>query len=212
MYLGSPGFQPQGNVLPLEYVVHPSGSWERYDAYDADGRPTVVVSQFLNAPTNAVESECRAVYYDYTPITAAGDDGSLEPRTPRQVEECLLGNLIARKYAIIKPGEKRFIRCSRPSAAWNDSENLVTTNKYYQSGSFAGRLKCVGNPDRTRQAYIYTSSGSGTNATETTVLLSGEIDTANETNILSGTITTTVIGHVGQVSDPGSIHTVVHST
>jgi hypothetical protein len=196
---GDAGFAPNGTRLPLRCVIPPDGAWQRYDSYDTAGRPLVVVSQFLNASTNALESNCRAVHYDYTPLANSGDDGSLQPQAPRTTIEYLLGQEIGRTYAVIKPGEKRSIRCQTAGAAWTAADNLVTITRYYTTGSFTDYARSTDYPDGTRTAWLYSTSGTGTNATQTTVVLNGQVDPNSDTNILAGTITTAALGHVGQL-------------
>ncbi|NLH72829.1 MAG: RHS repeat protein, partial [Verrucomicrobia bacterium] len=196
-YYDNPGFVPNGTSLPLKLVIPHDGPWQRYDSYDQQGRPLVVVSQFLNAPTNTNDSYCYRTDYDYTPISGTGDDGS-QPHIPRTTVQYLLGHEIGRSYTIIKPGEIRHIQCQTPGAAWNASDNLVTVRTFYTSGTFTNYPRTTDNPDGTRQVFFYNRSGSGTNATQTTVVLAGQKDSANATNILSGTVTTTVVGHLGQ--------------
>jgi len=200
-YYETSPFTVQGSVVPLKCVIHPSGYWERIDEYDAIGRPLVVVHQFLNAPTNALASEARRFGYDYTPLSGTQDDGTLEPDLPRRTDESLLGVPISTAYTIVEPYQTRTIRCLRPGLDWDDPSNLVTTNKYYDSwaGQFEHRLRSVQHPDGRREAYLYAAAGSGANATLTTVALLGEPVSGNDTNIASGTITTTVQGDVGQV-------------
>ncbi|NLH71562.1 MAG: RHS repeat-associated core domain-containing protein [Verrucomicrobia bacterium] len=196
-YYDNPGFVPNGTSLPLKLVIPPTGPWQRYDSYDQQGRPLVVVSQFLNAPTNADASVCYRTDHDYTPISGTGDDGS-QPHIPRTTVQYLLGHEIGRSYTIIKPGEIRHIQCQTPGAAWDASDNLVTVRTFYTTGTFANYPRTIDDPGGTRQVYFYNRSGSGTNTTQTTVVLAGQPDPANATNILSGTVTTTVVGHLGQ--------------
>jgi len=200
-YHANSPFPVKGSQVPLKRVIHPTGYWERIDEYDATGRPVVVVQQFLNAPTNALASEARRFDYDYAPVSGTQDDGSLRPHLPRRTDETLLDVPISTAYTIIEPYQTRTIRCPRPGLAWNDPSNLVTTNKYYDAsaGAFEHRLRSVLHPDGRREAYLYAAAGSGVNATLTTVVLVGQPASGNDTNITSGTITTTVQGDVGQV-------------
>ncbi|MGC8990895.1 MAG: hypothetical protein ACP5MD_12310 [Verrucomicrobiia bacterium] len=192
------GFVPNGTRVPVKLIVPSQGPWTRYDAYDSRGRPLIVVWQFLNAPTNAPEAQCRSTHYDYTPLEGSGDDGSL-PHIPRTTIQYLLGHEIARSYTIIKGAEQRHIRCQTPRAAWNAPDNLVTVKTFYTAGQFNSCPRTIDYSNGTREAFIHSQSGSGPNLTLTTVTLNGQPDPASPTNILSGTVTTTVTGHLGQL-------------
>ena len=195
--------QVNGNKLPLQQVLYPDGSWRRY-AYDSNLRRTWVRASFGNQAPTDDNGLCRATSYDYAPVDVA-DDGSLESATPRTETHYLLDHEIGRTYRVLVPGgnglasERRVYQCQTPGAAVSASDNLLTVTKYYLTGTFAGRPKCVNHPDGTRTAYLYSRSGSGTSATETTAVLVGQPDGANDTNILAGTVTTTVVGHIGQL-------------
>ena len=55
------------NYGRLKTVIQPSGFWQRYQ-YDSLGRLAQETSEFLNAATNASDSQCRVVQYDYTSL------------------------------------------------------------------------------------------------------------------------------------------------
>jgi len=197
IFYDPPPFSPNGTRLPLKLVIPADGPWQRFDSYDSLGRPLIVVSQFLGAPTNAPESLCHATHYDYTPLPGSGDDGS-QPDLPRTTVHYLLGREIARTYTIIRPGQTLQIQCQSPGADWTAPDNLVTVRTFYTNGAFSNYLRSIDNPDGTRKVFFYSRSGSDQNVTQTTTILSGQPDPTNQTNIVSGTITTTVVGHIGQ--------------
>jgi len=77
---------------------------------------------------------------------------------------------------------------------WPDSAHLFTTNTYYTNGSFSGYLRSIRHPDKTGTTYLY-----DTNATQaTTIILNGQTDPTNPTNILDGTKTAIIVGMNGQ--------------
>jgi RHS repeat-associated protein len=196
----SAGFTPSSARPPLRLLMRPDGGWEQYELYDTAGRPLLVLSAIDTDPTS-VTAQCRSTEYAYSPIDPA-DDGSLQPHTPRAVIERFKGTETGRAYRIVEPGRTREIRCQTPGAAPDAADNLITTNFYYTSGDFAGRLRNVDRPDGTRTVYLYSRAGSGPTSTHTQVTLTGQIDPtpglAGYTNILSGTIATTTFGALGE--------------
>ncbi len=126
---------------PCKKVVRADGSWEWY-VYDAQQRPLQVFSGFKNQEPTTNASLCRLVENTYTNdvVSGSGDEGDLQPLTPRRTVEYLLGEEVSRRYTVVKPWERREIQCQTAGAAWNDEDNLVTTYKYYSSGDFMGQL------------------------------------------------------------------------
>jgi YD repeat-containing protein len=191
-----------GRVNP-QWMVQSSGYWEYYE-YDPDHLTNRVkkVSSFLDVATNAVPdnlNQCRVTEYEYDPSVVtpdSGDDASIDAHLPRRVIETLLGQEVSRRYLVVLPNERRDIRCQTVGAAWNAANNLATITRTYGPGhAFEGKLKTIDNPDGTRQVWFY-----ATNSTQlTNIVLSGQADPANLTNVLSGTKTITVSGLVGQM-------------
>jgi RHS repeat-associated protein len=173
------------NFGKLRMVIQPSGAWTAYQ-YATNGWLTKEVSQFLNAATNAAESQCRVVAYDYTPVVT-------NCFCTRRVET-LLGEEIARQYTLNYGSEIRTIQCQTPGNTNLDAaDNLVTVTRNYYDGDFVGKPKSVSNPDGTMQLYSYTTNSAGM----TTVVSSGQPNT-NATAILDGTATTSVTGLAGE--------------
>ena len=171
-----------GNYRQLKLQVNANGHWTSYQ-YDENGRETNRVSQFLNSAVGSAPDSNRVtitVYSTNAPqITTIGK---------------LLGTEISRLYQIVSSGEVDNIQCQTAAAALNAANNLTNITRKYTNGSFAGQIKSSRNADGTVQAYLYS-----TNATQkTTALLSGVPDPTSETNILSGTIATTVTMLGGQ--------------
>jgi RHS repeat-associated protein len=160
----------------LKQEIDANGRWISY-LYDQDGRETNRVTQFLNSVLASPAGSNRV-----TTTTYSTNDPAIT------TVETLLGTEVGRRYQVIRPGEVDDIQCQRPGAAYTAADNLVTVSKKYTSGSFAGQLQRIHGPDGTVQIYLYATNSSQ----KTTTILSGVSDPANSTNILSGTITTTV--------------------
>lgn len=172
------------NYGKVRLTIEPGGFWRRYQ-YDQHQRLTNEVSQFLNAATNAAESLCRVVRYDYTSL-----DGTNDFET--QIE-LLQGVEIAREYTVEFPGETRHIRCVTPGAAWTNAANLVTVTRLYGSGEFAGKTHKVISPDGAMQLYEYTRSS----GQETVTVYAGQPN-SGFTTVIKGTKTETVTYENGQ--------------
>ena len=150
-----------------------SGNWRRYE-YDRLGRPTKVVSQYLDAPIGAAENQCRVQETRYyVPKSKEG------PTTPLRVHiEHLLGQEISRTYVVFRDGALYEIEAHIPGASWDAAENTATQKRYYTGGPFRGELKTVIRSNGTATLYQYELDGEtlldSTQLTET--VISGEID------------------------------------
>jgi hypothetical protein len=189
-YYASPPFAPNGTALPVETVTHPDGSWERFQ-YDSQGRVTLRLSSWLDQAPTWNTNDCRSITYNYTPLSGSGDDGS-QPDTPRTVIEWVLGQETGRSYTVVKPGERREIRCQTPGAAWTDSSNIETITKRFTSSTHQGRIQEILHPDGTKTLYNYSESG----GTFTTTVDRGE---PSGGAIKEGTRSVTVLGPVGEL-------------
>ena len=174
------------NYGKVKLAIQPSGAWTSYQ-YATNGFIIKEVSQFLNAPTNAADNQCRVVLHDYTAVVT---NCSCELRT-----ELLLGQEISRQYILNYGSEIRTIQCQTPgNTNLNAADNLLTVTRYYYDGSFVGRLKSITNPDGSVQLYSYEANGTQM----TTTVLSGQPD-ATGTSILDGTETVTTTGQAGEL-------------
>jgi RHS repeat-associated protein len=174
-----------GTVVPLQSVTYPDGSWEYHDQSDTEGRPTASYSSFGDEPLSN-HYYGRASYYDYNPITGAGDDGTISPNSPRSVSEYVGGQLISTRYTVFQSiGETLDVQCTANSANWNDSSNLITTNRYYTSGPNLYRLKGVYRTDGTGTLFDYGVNAGGT--IYTNIVISGALDSSG--NVTAGTRT-----------------------
>ena len=173
------------NFGKLRMVIEPSGLW-RSSQYDTNGLLTKQISQFLNAPTNAAESQCRVATYDYTQIV---------PNCSCTCEvEKLLGQEIRRRYTLDYGSETWSIQCQTPGTTnLAASDNLVTVSRTYYDGAFRGKQRSTLNPDGTVQLYSYETSGDYT----TTTVVSGQPD-ATGTNVVDGLSTVTQTGPGGE--------------
>ena len=184
------GPSTDSNSTQLQQVVHPSGSWERYE-YDSQARKSKVIASFLDSALGAAEASCHVTEYDYTPVDAS-DSGTLEPTVPRQTIVKLLGQEISRSYLVLNGNERREIQCQTPGALWNDPNNLIKLTKVYTNGVFAGDVQSVKNSDGTLTLYTYSQNGSQ----KTTTVKSGQPN-AEETDIVDGTVIVTVVNSSG---------------
>jgi RHS repeat-associated protein len=192
-------FETNRVVHPLQMVVRSDGSWRYYDYLsDGSGRLSHIYSGFgdLAAPSSGAPdtNQCRYAAYDYTPVSGA-DDGTLYPNSPRTLTTYLRSQITSKRYRVIMPGEVDDIECQRPSALWNDSDNLVTVTKYFTSGPNTNRVQSVLNPDGTMSVYSYSQA---TDGSETNTLSRGQ-PSIDQTSIVDGTIEVTVLGPVGQM-------------
>jgi RHS repeat-associated protein len=187
-------FSPSGTQQPVCDVVRPDGTWSRIGAYDTNGRPLIVYSGFngVAVPTTNAAT-CRTVDYDYAPLTALGDNGSLMLTKPRRETVCINGVAVARTYYVYNTNESRVIRCVSPSGGPTNTGNLVTITTYYTGGDWSGKEKTFEQPDGTMSFYSYVAT-----ATNRTTTVSVGEPTGNKTNVYNGTQTVTVTGNVGQ--------------
>lgn len=165
-------------------TVGASGAWERF-TYDTNGRLTKVVSQFQNGATNAAENISRVREFDYTAVHT-NDVGTNEPNVARTVIEKLYGSEIARTYTLVLTNERRTIQCLVTNAPWNHAANLVTITKSFALTN--GTLETTKGPDGT---VSITRSVTNLTGWRTNISYSGQPATG-DTNIVDGTITTTI--------------------
>ncbi len=198
-YNGGPA--PTGNSYRLRQIDYPNGNWV-INYYDSVGRVWKVYSAWLDQAPTTNEASCKVVEYNYT-LTAAGDDGSFQPNTPRQITTRIKGQEVARLYRklVADPyingwGPASIIEqvCPQPGLAWNNSANLSTTNTYYTYDynatlrQLAGRLNSVAYPDGQMAFYTYDEPDDY----RATTIRQGEPN-ASGTDILNGTEITTLV-------------------
>ncbi len=187
------------NYGRIKQVVRDTGAWTRYE-YNSSGRLTKEISSFTNAAVNAPEASCRVIEYDYSPV-AAGDDGTLDPTTPRTVVEKVLGQAISKRCYAALTGERRQIQCIAPDAEADNTNNLVTITKTYTEGDQRvwGKTRLVDYPDGTREVrfYDFLDDPSGTSYVTNTVVR-GEADPNGENNVVNGTRTVSLTTDTGR--------------
>ncbi len=174
------------NYGKVRLEIEPSGFWQRYE-YTTNGLLTKEVSQFMNAATNAADSQCRVVEYDYTSLTTNA------LASERRIEK-LLGQEIGRQYTLELPGERRSIQCQSAGAAWNNESNLVTVTTLATTPGFEDRPASVLHPDGTMDVYTYEASGN-----QRTVTIASGIPDGSGTSIVDGTRTVTTTGNTGEL-------------
>jgi hypothetical protein len=159
---------------------------------------------FLNSAPTTNSALCRLTTSTYTNsvVSGSGDDFTLDPYRPRLEIDYVQGVEVSRRYAVIKAGERRDIRCPNPGAAWNDGANLVTityprTNSFYQ-----GQPNKILNPDGTVQLFTYTTAevlpGTFAAVCDKMVVLTGAPN-GSTNNIVRGTKQETWMDRAGRI-------------
>jgi hypothetical protein len=105
----------------LRQVTRGDGSWDIY-VLDGMNRQIEHYSPFLNSAPTTNSALCRLTTSTYTNsvVSGSGDDFTLDPYRPRLEIDYVQGVEVSRRYAVVKSGERRDIRCPNPGAAWND--------------------------------------------------------------------------------------------
>jgi RHS repeat-associated protein len=178
----------------LEKTVGPNGSWS-WSEFDGQGLQTKLYSGFLNQTPVKDDSLCRVQEFDYTPL-GGGDDGTVSPFVPRTIVEKLLGQVVGLTYRVITPGQLREIRCQRPDATWDATDNLVSITRTNLTGGFVNELKDIQYPDGTMAIYEYATNSAGTMRTTTVSVGQPSEDKAC---IIDGVRTVTVVGVASEV-------------
>ena len=122
-------------------ITRTLGGEESYE-YDSSGRLNTIRSTFVYTPGG------RVIQYSYVPVDPL-DDGTRESDSPRTTIEQLLGHEIRRDYRSVRPNETLEIKCQTAGAAWNDPNNLITTNRAYAVPGFDGTIESTVYPDGT---------------------------------------------------------------
>jgi RHS repeat-associated protein len=179
----------------LQQAVYATGGWE-IRTYDTNNRVTSVFSSFLNQGPTTNGALCRVREYSYSTnvIAGSGDTGVLDRKTPRRTIEYLLGQEISRSYTVVLKGERRALRCVVAGAAWDATNNLVTTTRLFTTGPRVGEVQSVWRPDGTADIFQYDSGSTG----DTNTLWSGAPDQSGAT-IEAGTQKVMIYGTLGQL-------------
>jgi RHS repeat-associated protein len=199
---------PGGLALTNTYTYNASGritrfdradgSWETF-SYNSDGTVAQWNRTFENTEPNdgitAFYSTAHA--YGTNAVPGAGDDGTIEPTTPRAIPEALGQSYYQRRWNVFLPGERRQYQATESTAtAWNATSNLVTITKYFTNGAFSGLIKSIKHPDATMVLSEYATNSAGTLRTNT---LWAGAPAADELSITNGTKSVTVVGLAGQL-------------
>lgn len=191
----------------LKQAVRADGSWEILQ-YDTNLNTTNLFLPFLNEGPSTNPSAIKVLEYVYGTNAApgAGDSGKWNMVKPRLIIEKVQNREVSRTYKLYLPFEKREIRCVNPGALWNDSSNLVTTYKWFDSGERTNQLKSIEFPDGTmelRDYGFFTETNAvavihGTNLMYRTNFVYKGVPNGGKTAIVDGTLVITVLGRVGQ--------------
>ncbi|MDD5678390.1 MAG: hypothetical protein PHW60_10435 [Kiritimatiellae bacterium] len=150
-----------GKYMWVKMALEPDGAWKKFD-YDTSGRRIKVIQGWLNADTNASESEARVIGNDYSSVDG-NDVGSILPWSPRTVTESLEGVVVAKTYYTYyenEYGERVEIeeKCAAPSSAYGSTNNLRETKVYYPKSSTAAsseQIKTYEHSDGRRDSHTY---------------------------------------------------------
>src|SRR5204862_6643943 len=135
---------------------------------------TNALQSYLNQGFTTNTNHCLVIWYDYAFLSGSGDTGT-ETNRPRTTIEYILGKEISRSYLVLLNGEQREIECVTAGASWNDTNNLVTTTKFYTNGPFKGLTLSTLVPDGILTLYEYYTNSS----TRTNVVWQGQPNATN---------------------------------
>src|SRR5207248_2487999 len=157
-----------------------------------NGRLSKVTSQLQNGATNADEWSSRVTIYGYTPV-GMPDNGGLEPNTPRSVTEKFTAYYaISQNFIALWLGHRVESRTPTDYAGWLDTGSLLTTNRSYAVAN--GSASSTTYPDGTVQISESRTNSAGTY--KTNIFSLGQSG-SNDTVIVDGTVTTTILGSLG---------------
>gem|GEM_PF-1287442 len=153
---------PQGSVGRIKSIIQPDGGWARYE-YDEQGRTTVEIHAWLDAPVTASVSEAQAIYYSYDPVDPNDANSPLDVKQPRTVTKEIEGVIVSRTYhAYRRNGDSSRTeiveQAATPAASYGATSNPRTTTVYNPSGTGlagSGKVASVLAPDGTLASYSY---------------------------------------------------------
>jgi len=203
-YWPQSSFATDSQALP-ELVTHPNGSWEYYAGYTTNGIPSDVFYGFGDAAAGDT-SHAREIQstFDLAAVgqTGSGDNIAIHPTLPRMVVEYLQGTEVSRRYSLFPSvGVRLDIQCVTAGAAWNASDNLITTNLFYTNGPNQFALQSVLSPDGTMTFYNYLTNALG--LSQTNIVVSGQPD-PTDSYIVDGVSNQMVINQAGNLVSSGS--------
>lgn len=189
-------YDPQGRV---ETLTRTDGFWEKFTYRVVGGNSNLVSTRmipFLNlpaTPANPSSDVNELTTYLSSPADGAPDDPTIDPESPRRVEENVNNSRI-RTYNIFLPGERRVIDVPGiSSTAWDAAENVVTRIKYYTNGTFTNFIRSIHFPNLTVQLFTYSESSEF----RTNTIYAGRYD-SNLDLVVDGTKTVIVMDKTGQ--------------
>jgi len=196
----------------LQRMSRSDGYWEHY-AYSGDLVTNVYTPWGDSAPPTDLSAAPTSVahketVYDYTLLPGdAGVDLVTPRRTEVYVKDSSGGSLqlVSRAYTILAVASNTYPRlnvcsnivCKSPSAAWNDSGNMVTITRTYLDGANKNALHSVDRPDGTRTYYTYFPLTNGLSTY--TEVREGAAHATDITAITDGQITKTTLNERGYV-------------
>lgn len=175
-----------GSYAQVKQVIHPNGTWERYE-YDSEGRITKHKTPWLDAAPGAADNQCRVVETAYQE-----NQGELTSTTIEKI----LGVETGRRYWIKNEGgtQVQNITCTVQGAGVGAGTNLVNMTNYVSSGDFKGKTASVQHSNGALTIYGYQRDGQ-TGALTTTV----ERGEASGSTVIDGTRTVTIEDAMGRL-------------
>ena len=158
-----------------------AGSWEIL-RYDSQGRQTNRFTPFLNSAPTTNSADCRLTVYEYGTNSIAGSDdtGMILPNTPRCTIQYVQGNEVSRQYTIVLDAVRKNIVCIQPGAAWDSTNNLVTTTWLSADAASYGKPIQVFHPNGTVEVFDEDTTTVNGTTYERESHTAGALDTAGD--------------------------------
>ena len=153
-----------GSCGRLELIENPDRSWSKYQ-YDDSGRESVVLTPFKNAGPDSATNECRVTRSHYagdsilSSLNFPSDITFTNDQRSRLVVEEAAGAEISRIYYAYFSDRAVTKRCHSAGAAYDDTNNIVTTTYYCTNGAGNGRVQRIERPDGTISTFDYSYDG-----------------------------------------------------
>ncbi len=185
------------NYGRLKSEEHPDGFWAAYD-YDAEGRTGRVYRPFLDSELSLTPAGNRMeeiVRQEVADLEGTGVEGRVITTI-----ESIDGDEVSRRYRLVwsEPVDGLFrvatIDAVYEGATWQASENRRTDRWRFADGKHQGELARIKHPDGTMSFYDYATN---TETGEKTRTVRRGVPNGNESDVIDGTETITVINVKG---------------
>jgi len=151
-----------GSYGKVRLQVNPDESWQSYK-YDAQGRTTMVVRSWLDAPAGSSAGSARATAYSYAPAGSQDAKMPEDAARPRMVTETIQGIVTGKtyySYSTLPNGDRVEIteRCASASSSFGDAANTrtaVITNAPGTDDPGSGYTRSIEYDDGRLDTYAY---------------------------------------------------------